>query len=171
MDIRLEELQSMKEIVDVCVGIPKFTYNMQINAPRPHGEYAAIKCLSSTNPGFDENRIVTIDGEEMFRTRGVRILTFAILFSREGDEFIKFDNSFYRPDVQAKLKQEKFAALGKEPLNLATIQMETNWEVRQAVKMQFNIIREDLSPIGVMSNAYVGGNFYDGNTLITTKKV
>ena len=171
MDIRKEEIQAMKEIVDVCVGIPQFTYAMQLNAERPKGDYAAVKCVSSLNPGYDENKIIEVNGVDHYRTRGIRVLTFYILFSREGDEFIKFDNSFYRLDVQAKLKQEKFAALGKEPLNLATIQMETNWEVRQAVKMQFNIIREDLSPIGVMSGAYVGGNFYDGNSLITTKKV
>lgn len=169
MDIRKSELRAMKEIIDVCVGIPKFTYEMQLNAGRPPGEYAAIKCLSSFNPGFDENRIVTIGGEEMFRSRGIRILTFAIMFSREGDEFIKFDNSFYRPDVQAKCRKEKFAALGKEALNLASLTLETNWEPRQAVKMQFNILREDLSPIGTMSDAYVDGTFYDGNSVIHTK--
>lgn len=171
MDIRKEEIQAMKEIVDVCVGIPLFTYEMQLNAPRPVGEYAAIKCLSSLNPGFDESKIVEVNGQDMYRTRGIRILTFAIMFSREGDEFIKFDNSFYRPDVQAKLKQMGFAALGKTTLDLASITLETNWEPRQAVKMQFNIIREDLSPIGTMSNAHVDGKFIDGNNVITIKGI
>lgn len=166
MDIRQEELQAMKEIVDVCVGIPLFTYLMQLNAPRPQGDYAAIKCISSLNPGYDETKIVTVNGEDMLRTRGIRILTFAILFSREGDEYIKFDNSFYRPDVQAKLKSVGFAALGKTTLDLASVKLETNWEVRQGIKMQFNIIRQDFSPIGTMSDANVGGIFYDGNTVI-----
>lgn len=171
MDIRKEELQAMKEIVDVCVGIPQFTYEMQQNAPRPPGDYAAIKCLQSLNPGFDESRIVTIDGQDVYRTRGIRILTFAILFSREGDEFIKFDNSFYRPDVQAILKQKKFAALGKTTLDLASVTLETNWEIRQGVRMQFNILREDISTIGIMDDANVEGKFIDGDQVITTKGI
>lgn len=171
MDIRKEELQAMKEIVDVCVGIPQFTYEMQLNAPRPQGDYAAIKCVSSLNPGYDENKIIEIGGVDYYRTRGIRVLTFYILFSREGDEFIKFDNSFYRPDVQAILKQKGFAALGKTTLDLSSVTLETNWEVRQGVKMQFNIIREDISPIDIMTGASVGGKFIDGDKVITIKGI
>lgn len=168
MDVNEVEIQSMKEIVDVCVQIPLFTFHMQENAPRPHGEYAAIKCISSVNPGFDEIKILdNPDGTQSFRTRGLRILTFYILFSREGQEYIDFDNSFYRPDVNQKLREVKFAAMGKEALNLATVQMETNWEVRKGVKMQFNVMREQITQVGTMSDASVGGKFYDGNTVVT----
>ncbi|HEI0612408.1 TPA: hypothetical protein SIF59_004291 [Escherichia coli] len=170
MDVSQVEIQSMKEIVDQCVGIPLFTYEMQINADRPEGPYAAIKCVSSVNPGFDEQTILdNPDGSQSFRTRGIRILTFYILFSRDGQEYIDFDNSYYRPDVLAKCKSVKFAAMGKEALNLATIQLETNWEVRRGVKVQFNVLREQISPIGIMSNAYVGGTFHDGDKVITIK--
>ncbi|WJN63760.1 putative tail completion protein [Erwinia phage Fougasse] len=169
MDINDKEIQAMKEIVDVAVGIPLFTYEMQQNAPRPQGEYAAVKCYSSSNPGYDETRIVDINGADMFRTRGIRILTFYILFSRDGQEYIDFDNSFYRPDVQAKMREHGFAALGKEALNLATVQLETNWEPRNGVKMQFNVLREQVSPIGSMANAVVGGKFIDGDQVIEIK--
>lgn len=170
MDVQEAEIQAMKKIVDQCVRIPKFTYKMQTNAPRPEGEYAAVRCLSSKNPGFDENRIITLpDGTERFRTRGVRILTFQIVFSRDGQEYIDFDNSFYRPDVQAVLRQHKFAAMAKTTLDLATTQFETNWEVRKAVKMQFNVVREQLSEIGIMDNAIVGGEFHEGEIVTVIK--
>lgn len=169
MDIQEFEIQAMKEIVDVCVGIPRFTYEMQLNAPRPNGDYAAVKCISSSNPGYDETRIVSIDGVDKYRTRGIRILTFYILFNREGQEYIDFDNSFYRPDVNAILRKHGFAALGKEPLNLATVQLETNWEVRKGVKMQFNVLREQISDIGIMSDAVVDGKFIDGNQVVLIK--
>ncbi|QQV88363.1 hypothetical protein Fifi44_00060 [Erwinia phage Fifi44] len=169
MDIQEREIQAMKEIVDVCVGIPLFTYEMQLNAPRPEGQYAAVKCISSSNPGYDETRLIDDNGVEKFRTRGIRILTFYILFSRDGQEYIDFDNSFYRPDVNAKLREHGFAALGKEALNLATVQLETNWEVRKGIKMQFNVLREQLSEIGTMSDAVVGGKFVDGDQVITIK--
>jgi hypothetical protein len=171
MDIRQEEIQAMKEIVDVCVGIPLFTYEMQINAPRPTGEYAAIKCISSLNPGYDESKVIEVGGVEKFRTRGIRVLTFMILFSREGDEFIRFDNSFYRPDVHTIMRSKGFAALGKTTLDLSSITLETNWEFRQGIKMQFNIIRESVSDIGIMDNASVGGKFIDGDQVITIKGI
>lgn len=171
MDVQDIEIQSMKEIVDIAVGIPLFTYEMQQNAPRPQGEYAAVKCTSSFNPGYDECRIIDVNGEEMFRSRGVRILTFNILFSREGEEYIKYDNSYYRPDVIAAMKQRGFAALGKQALNLASVTLETNWEVRQGLIAQFNVLRESITPVGTMSNASVGGKFIDGDQVITIKGI
>lgn len=171
MDVNEIEIQSMKEIVDIAVGIPLFTYEMQLNAPRPQGEYAAIKCTSSFNPGYDENRVVTINGQEMFRSRGVRVLTFNIMFSREGEEYIKYDNSYYRPDVLAAMKQRGFAALGKQALNLASVTLETNWEVRQGLIAQFNVLRESITPIGIMDNASVGGKFIEGDKVITIKGI
>lgn len=166
-----DDIQAMKDIVDVCVGIPRFSYEMQLNAPRPADNYAAIKCASSVNPGFDETHIEVRNGEEVFVTRGIRILTFYILFSRRGSEYVKFDNSFFRPDVLAMLKSKGFAALDKTQLNLASTTLETNWEFREGIQMKFNVLREDVMPIGTMSDASVGGIFYDGNEPILIKGI
>lgn len=168
-DVSRQEIQSMKEIVDLSVGIPRYTYEMQQNAPRPDGEYCALKCTNSFNPGYDETRIVTIDGQDFFRSRGVRILTFAVMFTRQGQEFIDYDNSFFRPDVLAKLRQVGFAAMGKQSLNLASLTLETNWEVRHGIVVQYNVLREQTSPVDTMSDAYVEGKFYDGNNVINIK--
>lgn len=169
MDVRKEELEAMKKIVDECVGIPKFTYLMQLNAPRPEGDYAAVKCLSSYNPGFDEHGVVTVNGVDMYKSTGIRILTFAILFSREGDEFIKFDNSFFRPTVRARMQQLGFAMLGKQPLDLASVTLETNWEIRQGIKIQVNVLRTDLAPVDIMADAIVSSKFVDGDKVIMNK--
>lgn len=169
-DVRAIEMQSMKEMVDMAVGIPLFTYEMLQNAPRPIGEYAAVKCMESLNPcGADETKYITVDDIDYFTSVGIRVLTFYVLFSREGDEYINFDNAFVRPDVIAFMKAKNFAVMGKQPLSLATIQMETNWEARAGIKIQFNVKRTTKSPIGTMSNAFVGGEFYDGNTVVTIK--
>lgn len=170
IDVRESEIQAMKNIVDKCVGIPRFTYEMQTpDAPRPKGEYAAIKCLSSMNPGYDEVRMEEEGGRLFQKTVGLRVLSFAIVFSRVGDEYIKFDNSFYRPDVLALLRQVGFAALAKSPLDLASVVLETNWEFRQAIKMQFNVLREERFEIDEMSGAHVAGSFIDGNQVIHSK--
>ena len=171
MDVRASEIQTMKEFVDLAVGIPLFTYEMQKNAPRPSGEYAAIKCTSSVNPGCDESKIVVVDGVEMFQTKGVRILTFQIVFSREGDEYIKYDNSYFRPDVIAFMKQRGLCALAKQALNLASLTLETNWEFRQGIVAQFNVLRIDQTPIGIMDDASVGGKFIEGDIVTEIKGI
>lgn len=171
MDVRASEIQTMKEFVDLAVGIPLFTYEMQKNAPRPSGEYAAIKCTSSVNPGCDESKIVDVNGVEMFQTKGVRILTFQIVFSREGDEYIKYDNSYFRPDVIAFMKQRGLCALAKQALNLASLTLETNWEFRQGIVAQFNVIRIDQTPIGIMDDASVGGKFIEGDLVTVIKGI
>lgn len=171
MDVRANEIQAMKELVDLAVGIPLFTYEMQQNAPRPSGEYAAIKCTSSVNPGCDESKIVDVNGVEMFQTKGVRILTFQIVFSREGDEYIKYDNSYFRPDVIAFMKQRGLCALAKQALNLASLTLETNWEFRQGIVAQFNVIRIDQTPIGIMDDASVGGKFIEGDIVTVIKGI
>lgn len=171
MDVRASEIQTMKEFVDLAVGIPLFTYEMQKNAPRPSGEYAAIKCTSSVNPGCDESKIIDVNGVEMFQTKGVRILTFQIVFSREGDEYIKYDNSYFRPDVIAFMKQRGLCALAKQALNLASLTLETNWEFRQGIVAQFNVLRIDQTPIGIMDDASVGGKFIEGDIVTVIKGI
>lgn len=170
MDVQEIEIQAMKKIVDQCVGIPLFTYKMQEQAPRPHGEYAAVRCLSSLNPGFDKVEQIEENGEDFFVTTGIRILTFQIIFSRDGQEYIDFDNSFYRPDVNAVLRQHKFAAMAKTTLDLATTQFETNWEVRKAVKMQFNVLRKQITKVNShMASAHVVGDFHEGELVTHVK--
>lgn len=165
MDIQAKEMLAIKKIVDVAVGIPKFTYDAQINAPRPSGNYAVVKCLDSFNPAFDEIKVGTNElGQTTYTTVGVRVLTFDILFNRDGQEYIDFDNSFYRPDVQAECKKHKMFPLGKEPLRLASLTLETNWEVRKGIRIQFNVMRTQTSTVGTMSGADINGEFYDGNT-------
>lgn len=171
MDVRATEIQAMKELVDLAVGIPLFTYEMQKNAPRPTGDYAAIKCTSSVNPGCDESKIVDVNGVETFQTKGVRILTFQIVFSREGDEYIKFDNSYFRPDVIAFMRQRGLCALAKQALNLASVTLETNWEFRQGIVAQFNVLRIDQTPIGIMDDASVGGKFIEGDIVTEIKGI
>lgn len=161
MEQQTFEVEALKQIVDVAVRIPRFTYEMQKNAPRPTGNYAAVRYLKSENPGFDEIKIVdNDDGTQTMTSVGIRIITAQIMFLRDGEEYINFDNAFYREDVKAVLKQFGMTALDKEVLNLATLQYETNWEVRKAVKMHFGIIRTQESTIERMDGAKVLGKLY-----------
>jgi len=163
IDIQDTELQGMLEIVDKAVGIERFAYPMYLNAPRPPVEnYAAVRCRLSVNPGLDERKYTqNDDGTLTFKTMGIRILTFDILFVREGNEVVDFDNSFYRPDVKALMKRHGFAGpLLKMPTSLSNINLETNWEIRRGITCQFNVRRIQESIIGSISEVKVNGELF-----------
>lgn len=147
------------QIVDVAVRKERFTYPMYLNAPRPPNDsYAAVRCRRSINPGFDERKIITNpEGGLLFKTVGIRVLTFDILFVKEGQDDVEFDNSFYRPDVKLVMRKHGFAALNKYPTDLKNINLESNWEIRRGITCEFNVIRSQEQPIDQMSNADVSG--------------
>lgn len=169
MDIQAKELQAMKDIVNLAVNIPGFAYPMYINATRPPGEYAGVRCFNSINNCEDEVRYTEVGGDTVLTTSGIRVLTFDILFSRDGQEYIDFDNAFYRPDVLDKCEKLGFGFMTKSPLDLANINLETNWEIRRAVRVTFNVLRGLTQTVGTMSFANVDGKFIDGDKTLIIK--
>lgn len=170
-DIQRNEIIGMMEIVDQAVRIPRFAYPMYQGAPRPPIEnYAAVRCKHSLNPGYDKQEYIECEGGLIFRTVGIRILTFDIMFIRDGNEIVDFDNAFYRPDVKAVMRKHGFAGpLLKSPTNLNNTDLETNWEIRKGITCQFNVIRSQESKIDRMSDAKVGGLFIADNKQIKIK--
>ncbi|MBI0275412.1 hypothetical protein I6H07_06130 [Hafnia alvei] len=145
---------------------------MYVNAPRPSGDYAAVRCRQSRNPGFDSQKYKdNPEGGLVFVTEGIRILTFDILFVREGNELVMFDNSFYRPDVKQVMRKHGFAALSKYPTNLRNINLETNWEVRTGITCEFNVLRYSECIIDEMSGAKINGDFVADNKNIIIKGI
>ncbi|MFZ4217059.1 phage neck terminator protein [Enterobacter ludwigii] len=159
----------MLEIVNKAVGIPNFAFPMYVNAPRPPADnYAAVRCKNSHNPGFDEVRHIDKGGKLLLRTSGVRILTFDILFVREGNEIVNFDNAFFRPDVKSLMRLYGFAGpLFKGATNLSNADLESNWEIRRGITCEFNVLRTQTTEITSMSDAQVRGTMFSDNKIYT----
>lgn len=161
----IKDLRVVQKMVDIAVGIERFTYQMNRNAPRPNGEYAAIRLHKTHKPGYD--KIEYIDGPFglVHRTTGIRILEIDILFSRDDEEADTFNNSFHRPDIREYMEKNGYALMHSFDLNLRDRKFETDWEPRTGTTILVSTIRTqdtDVTPIDVIE---VKGVFNEGNTV------
>lgn len=159
MDI---DVQNVQKIVDQCVLKPLYTYPMFKNAPRPPVEaYAAVRPVGTFSPGYDEheNEYLPDTDEFVFRTKGFRILAFEVLFSRDDVDADFFNNSLYRPDVLDLQKKLGMVLITKGPLNVKTLSLESQWEVRTGVRLTFNVIRIQETRYPRIAQAIIDGEY------------
>ncbi len=159
MDI---DVQNVQKIVDQCVLKPKYSYPMFKNAPRPPVDaYAAVRPMGTLSPGYDEyeNDYDPATDEFVFRTKGFRVLTFDVLFSRDDVDVDFFNNSFYRQDVIDLQKKLGMMLIYKYPLTVRTLALESQWEVRTGVRLDFNVIRTQETRIPRIIEAEINGEY------------
>jgi len=150
-----DDMIKVMRMVDMALGKPKYTYPMYENAPRPEGAYAAVKYISEENPGIDTVKMSDETGTIVQTARGIRIITYDIMFSRDDVEAVIFDSSFTRPDIKDFMITEGLALLWKQPIDNKNISRETSWEVRTGIRVQFNIIRETSINISTINSANI----------------
>lgn len=160
----IDDLRIVQTIVDMAVGIPRFTYQMNRNAPRPNGEYAAVRLRRTHNPGYD--KVEYLDnpfGGLTMRTKGVRVLEFDILFSRDDTEIDLFNNSFHRPDIHQYLNTKGYALMERTTLNIKDTKFETDWEVRTGVTIKLSTVRTTLTEVQDINTVEINGECNEGS--------
>lgn len=165
MDI---DVQKVQKIIDQCVLKPRYSYPMFKNAPRPPVDaYAAVRLMGTYSPGYDEveNKFDPTTDEFVFTTKGFRILSFDVLFSRDDVDVDFLNNSFFRPDVLDLMRQLKMVLISKGPILVKTLTLESQWEVRTAIRLDFNVIRNQTTRIPRIVKAHIHGEFQEGNTV------
>lgn len=157
------DLRVIQEMVDIAVGIPRFTYQMNRNAPRPQGEYAAVRLSKTHKPGYDKIEYIDSPFGVMFKTTGVRILDFDILFSRDDEESDTFNNAFHRPDIREYMESKGYALMGNFPLNIKDKKFETDWEPRTGVTIRVSTVRTQETFIESIDAVEVNGDYNEGD--------
>lgn len=159
-----EDLRVLQKVVDLALQKPRYTYQMDRNAPRPEGDYAAVRLENTHSPGIDTNRTIERDGRVIWQSKGVRILTFDILFSRDDlAEADVFNNCFQRPDIKELLGKAGYALMNKRQFSIKDRTFETDWEIRNGITVVMSVVRVheiDITPIEVVS---VEGDYYEGD--------
>ena len=154
------DVQKVQKIIDQCVLKPRYSYPMFKNAPRPPVDaYAAVRLMGTYSPGYDEyeNKYDSATDEFIFTTKGFRILSFDVLFSRDDVDVDFLNNSFYRPDVLDLMKKLGMVLISKGPIKVKTLTHESQWEVRTAIRLDFNVIRKQETRIPRIVEAVVNG--------------
>lgn len=131
------DIQRVQRLVDLAMYTPRYTYPMYVNAPRPKDpEFASVGFVSEDNPGFDKQEVIDNgDGTFTIRTTGVREVIFDVMFTRGQDAVSEFVSSFYRQDMLNMMVSQDMSVLGCTPIENATLTLETNWEIRNGVRL------------------------------------
>ena len=159
----LSDLRIMQTMVDMAVGVPRFTYQMNRNAPRPAGHYAVIRLRKTSKPGYDKIQYIEGPFGLVQRSVGVRLLEFDLLFSRDDEEVDIFNNSFYRPDIREFLHSKGYALMSSAPLQIKDVKLETDWEIRTGVSITVSVVRTSDVDIGQIKAVEIDGDVYEGS--------
>ena len=160
---RNNDIIAVQKIVDKAVGIPKFSYAMYQNAPRPKADsFAAVRLVESKSPCYDEHKVVWKEDCQKYvkKVQGIRLLTIDILFNRDDELVFKFDNAFFDYAVQELTEELGYELISKQPTNLRTTSQETDWEIRTGITCVFSVIRthEVELPDGIVEDANLHSN-------------
>jgi hypothetical protein len=138
---------ALQKIVDVAVGIDKYSFPMYQNAPRPNAEtFAAIRLEESFSPGYDERKYSKNNlDEEVLTVTGIRLLMFDILFNRDDELVLKFDNAFFEEEVQAKCEEVGMELMHKYPTDLRNANLETDWEIRTGITVEMSVLTTQVT--------------------------
>lgn len=155
---------AVQKIVDSAVGIPKFAYPANNNAKRPTGEYATVKQILDRAIGFDETTHYkdAQTGKLMQKVVGIRVVEYAVLFSRDDEEVIRFDQGLYTPSAQEAWKAFGHVVMWKERIDNKTTLLETNWETRAGLLLRCNVKRVLITEIGQIAHVIAEGSFTEG---------
>ena len=163
------DVDLIKDLVDLAVGIDKYSYPMQKNAPRPPtDDYAGVKFVSNHKQCTDEysysNNLNQLDVD--MNTTGMRILIFDILFCRDDERAEALQNCLYRPDIQEFMWKNKMGIMSITKLDNDSLTLETNWEVRTGFRLEINLLRKTTTTITTIEEAYMSGTYSEADFLV-----
>lgn len=172
IDVIDNDVLHMQKLVDRGVLIPKFSYPMERNFPRPTAPaFASVRQLEEINPGQDKVEVYQ-NGNKMFtKVTGVRYVIFEVLFTEGSVRAGQFVSSFRRQDMLDLMRHNKMAILTATPIRNENLTMETNWELRDGLKVVTLVNREWVfeSGDGPLESLDVNGVFNDANNKYTIR--
>lgn len=167
----ISDVLAVQKIVDGAVGIEKFAYPANTNAKRPNGEYATVKQLTDRAIGFDEVTHYTDDvtGKLMMKIVGLRLVEYAVLFSRDDIEIVRFDQGLYTPKAQEAWSKFGHVVMWKERIENRTLLLETSWEVRTGLLLRCNVKRVLIEEVDQIAHIVANGALQDGSNTLPIK--
>lgn len=152
----------IQKLVDAALKKPRYTYPMNVNADKPALPFASVKKIKEHNPGIDRARMEEVEGGFLHHTEGVREITFEILFTEGLEEQAKFISAFKQPEVVDYMYNANVGILRHEPVTNETLKLETNWEIRDGVRLVCLFHRQYTSDIVPIEEVEVSGVYNEG---------
>lgn len=160
-------------MVDLMVGIPKFSYPAKKNAPRPAEEFATIQLQEQYVVGLPVNTVIeeVTDGSTgdviEVRTRidaAVRLRFRIVMVETTGLPSIQVANGWTTEAMKELMITTGYGYCSCKPISLEDAKLEKEWEARQGFSVELYTTRRVEQTISTMGEVLeINGIYYKGS--------
>lgn len=160
----IKDLRVVQKMVDMAVGVEKYTYQMNRNAPAPNQDFAAIKLAETITVGYPKKVCETTPLGIIYKSWQTVYLEFDVMFSRDdGEDYDKFNNCFSRPAIREMLHKEGYALMTQTPQYNADRKFETDWQARNRASFRLSTIRYHEDVLTEIDAVEINGEYNEGD--------
>lgn len=160
------DVKVVQAMVDLMVGIPKFSYPArQRNARKPEGEFAHIRVLEEYQVGIPASYIYAQDDlTTTYRTQGaVKIRVRIGVVDTTGIPASKIMNGWTSEAMKALMISTGYGFIRCTPLSNEDAKLEKEWEYRKGFAVELYVTRTYDETVDNITAAQVSGEFITDN--------
>lgn len=158
----LADVKVIQRMVDLMVGIPKFSYPArQRGAKKPDGEFAHIRVIEEYQIGIPAQRIINQDDlTTTFETNSlVKIRARIGVVDTTGIPSSKIMNNWTTEAMKALMIETGYGFILCTPLSSEDGKLEKEWEYRKGFSVDFYVTRTFQEVVNNITQIQVSGKF------------
>ena len=154
----------LQRMVDLMVGIPKFSYPArQRDAKKPADEFAHIRLLEEYQIGIPTQSMISqTDETTTYRSRGLVKLRFRIgVVDATGIPSSKIMNGWTSESMKAEMIRTGYGFIKCEPLSNEDAKLSKEWEYRKGFSVDMYATRVYEETVDNITSMIISGKFID----------
>lgn len=159
-----QDVQVVQAMVDMMVGIPRFSYPArQNNAPKPKGNFAHIRLIEEYPVGLPTNYIMAQDdGTTTYRSFSPARLRFRIgIRDTDGVPSSKVMHGWTSEPMRQLMAKTGYGFIRCDPLSNEDKKLEKEWEPRVGFSLELYATRQYDQVVDNITGMEISGKFYD----------
>ena len=157
-----QDIQVVQNMVDVMVGIPKFSYPARQNdAPKPAEEFAHIRLLEEYPVSIPSQQILSQTVEEtVYRTISAARLRFRVgVVDSDGTASTKILHGWTSEEMKTLMIDSGYGFIKCTPLSNEDTLLEKEWEFRQGFSLELYTTRVFDETVDNITSMKVTGEY------------
>ena len=162
----LADVKVLQKMVDLMVGIPRFSYPArQRSAKKPEGEFAHIRVIEEYQEGIPTQTIFAQDDiSTTYRTFSlVKIRVRIGVVDTSGIPSMKIMGGWTSEDMKALMIETGYGFIKCEPLSSEDAKLEKEWEYRKGFSVELYVTRVFEEIVSNITSVAFGGRFITEN--------
>ena len=162
----LADVKVLQKMVDLMVGIPKFSYPArQRNAKKPEGEFAHIRVIEEYQIGVPNQTIFAQDSiSTTYRTYSlVKIRVRIGVVDTSGIPSSKIMGGWTSEAMKALMIETGYGFIKVEPLSSEDAKLEKEWEYRKGFSVDLYVTRVFEEVVDNITSVNISGKFITNN--------